>query len=69
MENASWLRKKRNTPHINLAELNAVLKGVNMVLIWEASILHLHTDSACVHKWIIDTLTGKERVCTRAVRC
>ena len=31
---------------------------------WEATILHLHTDSACVHKWITDTFTGKARVRT-----
>ena len=66
VEDASWLRKERDTQHINLAELDAVLKGVNMALMWEATILHLHTDSACVHKWITDTLTGKARVRTRA---
>ena len=35
------------------------LKGVNVALMWEATILHLHTDSVCVHKWITDTLTGE----------
>ena len=48
VEDASWLRKK-DTQHINLAELDAVLKGINMVLMWEATISHIHTDSACVH--------------------
>ena len=52
--------------HINLAELDAVLKVINMALMWEATILHLHSDSVHVHKWITDTLTGKVRVCTRA---
>ena len=28
--------------------------------------LYLVTDSACVHRWISDTLTGKARVNTRA---
>ena len=65
MEDASWLRNERDTQHINLAELDAVLKGVNMALMWEATILHIHTDSACVHKWVTDTLTGKARVRTR----
>ena len=32
---------------------------------WEATILHLHIDSACEHKWITDTLMGKARVLTR----
>ena len=66
MEDASWLQKERDTQHINLAELDAVLKGINIALMLEATILHLHTDSACVHKWITDTLTGKARVRTRA---
>ena len=35
--------------NINLAELDAVLKGVNMALMWKATRLHLYTDSACVH--------------------
>ena len=66
VEDASWLRKGRDTQHINLAELDAVLKGINMALMREATILHIHTDSACVHKWVTDTLTGKARVRTRA---
>ena len=28
--------------------------------------MHTHTDSACVHKWITDTLAGKARLCTTA---
>ena len=50
VEDASCLRKERDTQHINLAELDAVLKGINVALMWEATILHIHTDSACVHK-------------------
>ena len=30
VEDASWLRKERDTQHINLAELDVVLKGINM---------------------------------------
>ena len=66
VEDASWLRKEKDTQHINLAELDAVLKGINMALMWEATILHIHTDSAYVHKWVTDTLTGKFRVRTGA---
>ena len=43
-----------------------MLKGVNMALMWETTLLHLHTDTASVHKWLTDTLTGKARVRTRA---
>ena len=32
VEDASWSRKERDTQHINLVELDPVLKGVNMAL-------------------------------------
>ena len=59
LEDASWLQKERDMQHINLAKFDAVLKDVNMALMWKVTILHFHTDSACVHKWITDTLTEK----------
>ncbi|CAB4068096.1 unnamed protein product [Lepeophtheirus salmonis] len=31
IEDGAWTRKKNDGTHINLAELNAVVKGVNMV--------------------------------------
>ena len=49
VKDASWLWKERDTQHINSGELDAVLKGMNMALIWKATILHLQSDSACVH--------------------
>ena len=58
IEDASWLRKERDIQHVNLVELYAVLKGINMAQMWEATILHIHTDSACMYKWVT--------VCTRA---
>ena len=66
IEDACWLRPTNDAQHINRAELEAALKGVNLALQWEATVLHLVTDSACVHQWISDTLTGKARVNTRA---
>ena len=66
IEDACWLRPTNDTQHINFAELDAALKGVNLALQWEATELHLVTDSACMHRWIFDTLTGKARVNTRA---
>ena len=52
--------------HINLAELDAMLSGTNLALHWRASMIHLRTDSACVHWWISDILSGKARVQTKA---
>ena len=47
---------------INLAELDAILKGINLSLQWQGKLLHVKTDSVCVYYWISDTLT----VCTKA---
>ena len=65
-EDACWLRPINDPRHINLAELDAVIKGVNLALQWQARVLHIVTDSACVHWWVSDTLTGKARVNTKA---
>ena len=66
IDDACWLRPTNDAQHINLAELDAALEGTNLALHWEATVLHLVTDSACVHQWISDTLTGKARVNTKA---
>ena len=66
IEDACWLRPINVAQHINLAELDAALKGINLALQWEATVLHLVTDSTCVHRWISDTLTGRAHVNTRA---
>ena len=66
IEDASWLRPVRTDKHINLAELDAMLRGINLALHWKASMIHLRTDSACVHRSISDTLSGKARVRTKA---
>ena len=64
IEDASWLRPVHK--HINLAEFGAVLRGINLALHWKAGVILLWTDSACVHRWISDTLSGKARVRTEA---
>ena len=45
LEDACWLCPKNDAQHINLAELDATLKGLNLALQWQAKVVHLHTDS------------------------
>ena len=59
IEDACWLCPTNGSQHINLVKVEAALKGVNLALQWEATVLHLVTNSACVHWWISNTLTGK----------
>ena len=65
-EDACWLRSENDAQHINLAELDAVLKGINLALQWQCKVLHVKTDSVCEHQWVSDTLTGRTRVRTKA---
>ena len=65
IEDASWMRKEC-TSHINMAELDAVVKGLNLALIWKMKAVKIMTDSATVHRWIEDGLTGKSRLRTKA---
>ena len=62
VEDACWLRPAKDSQHISLTEFDAIIKGINLAILWKTTILHLFTDSACVHKWISDTLTSKARV-------
>ena len=66
VEDACWLRPEKDSQHINLVELNAIIKGINLAILQKMTTLHLFTDSACVHKWISDILNGKSRVRTKA---
>ena len=53
VEDASWLRGKNNSSHINLGELDAALKGINLARKWGVKKLTLATDSAhCV--WVVE---------------
>ena len=59
VEDATWLQSVHEDKRINLAELDALLRGINFALQWKAKVIHLQTDSACVHRWVADTLSGQ----------
>ena len=66
VEDASWLRSEDSSSHINMAELDAVIKGVNTALAWKLKKLHVRTDSLTVYHWISNALSGKVRLKTKA---
>ena len=66
VEDASWLRSEDSSSHINMAELHAVIKGVNAALAWKLKTLHVRTDSLTVYHWILNALSGKVRLKTKA---
>ena len=67
VEDAAWLRKKSDCAHINIAELEAATKGVNLALKWGLRELELKTDSAIVASWIGSLVSGERRVRTKGV--
>ena len=52
VEDAAWLRKKHDGTHINLAELDSVVRGVNLAIKWHLKEVKIKTDSATVHSWL-----------------
>jgi hypothetical protein len=67
VEDATWLRKEKDPMHINLAELDSVVKGVNLALRWGVRKLEVKTDSATVFGWIKSILTNDHRIRTRGL--
>ncbi|XP_029636193.1 uncharacterized protein LOC115211658 [Octopus sinensis] len=67
VEDAAWLRKTDDCNHINVAELDAVLKGVNLALKWGLHTIEIRTDSATVLGWVTAVITNERRVRTKGV--
>lgn len=61
VEDASWLRKQNDGAHINVARLDAVLKGVNMGIRWGLRNIALLTDSAAVSGWVSSVIRNAKR--------
>ena len=55
LEDACWQQAENNAQHINLAELDAVLKNINLALQWQGKVLHMKTYSVCIYHWVSDT--------------
>ena len=65
VEDAAWLRKKDDYKHINVAELEAVLRGINLAIKWGLRRITVITDSATVCGWINLSLSEERRVKTK----
>ena len=65
IEDACWLRRDE-TSHINMAELDAAVRGINLAIAWGMRRIELKTDSSTVHRWVSDALSGRARLRTKA---
>ena len=64
-EDAAWLKKKDDYGHINIAELEAVVRGVNLALKWGLREIEVVTDSATVCEWVRLMLSEEKRIKTK----
>ena len=60
IEEEAWLRKKSDYNYINVAELDATIKGVNLALKWVLKEIEIWTDSVTVRSWIHSLITNEK---------
>lgn len=61
VEDGSWLRTKGDVQHINVAELEAVVKGLNLAIKWELTVVEVMSDSATVCGWLRSVINDSHR--------
>ena len=62
IEDGAWLREKTDKRHINVAELEAALKGIDLAIRWNVKKVKLATDSKTVAGWLRSVLSNIQRV-------
>jgi transposase InsO family protein len=67
VEDCAWLRKDDDSAHINMSELDAVIRGVNLCLRWDIRHFTVKTDSATAFGWLQSVFEKTHRVRTHAL--
>lgn len=67
VEDATWLRPKDNAMHINVAELESLLKGINMALRWDLKEITLVTDSTTCYGWLCSAIYKSKTIRTKGM--
>ena len=62
VEDRCWLREKNDRRHINLSELEATIKGLNLAVKWNIHHLKLMTDSKTVYGWLKSLFGDMKRI-------
>jgi transposase InsO family protein len=60
VEDGCWLRKDDGS-HINVAELEAVIRGISLGVKWGITKMHVMTDSATVYGWVKSIIVNSKR--------
>lgn len=61
VNDASWMRKADECTHINVAELEAVLKDLNLALRWHLCDIVVNTDFLSVYSWDKSVITNSHQ--------
>ncbi|MCH9663309.1 MAG: aspartyl protease family protein [Gammaproteobacteria bacterium] len=67
IEDAAWLRPRNDSAHINLGELDVVIHGINLALLWGRRPMVIITDSAAVFGWLRAVINCTHNVRTRVL--
>ncbi|XP_065675469.1 uncharacterized protein LOC136091689 [Hydra vulgaris] len=67
IEDAAWLRSINDVMYINVAELDAVVRGINLAAKWDIKNLSVFTDSVTVHGWLKSLLTESHKIRSNAL--
>jgi hypothetical protein len=62
VEDACWLRKSNDNSHINLAELESIVRGLNLAILWGVKNIEIVNDSSTVCGWLQSLITGDKPV-------
>ena len=62
VEDRSWLRSTKDKKHINVAELESVIKGLELASDWEAKVVRLKTNSKTVYGWVSSLVNNVQQV-------
>ncbi|XP_065190714.1 uncharacterized protein LOC135821644 [Sycon ciliatum] len=62
VEDQCWLRLKNDTRHINLSELEAVIKGLSLAVEWNVRKVKVLTDSKTVYGWLSSLFGHLKRI-------
>jgi len=65
VEDASWLRKDSDHSHTNVAELEAVVRGINLAVTRGFKTIMLAIDSLTVVHWMGNTVDARSRIRTK----
>nr|XP_047144528.1 uncharacterized protein LOC124818085 [Hydra vulgaris] len=67
VEDAAWLRPASDTHHINISELDSILRGLNLASKWGIKELTVYSDSKSTVGWLNAVLKEEYRVKTRGI--